>query len=65
MDSWRLTVSYDHALNIDENHQAAAQAWMHKFLDTRFGKPVVFGPGYVYGEDMFWSWEFVEDKANV
>ena len=68
MDSWRLTVSYDHELNPDANHKAAAQAWMDKFLDTRFDgslrRPVVHGPGYVYGNDYFWSWDFVEDKTD-
>lgn len=44
-DAGRVIVSYDHALNIDENHKAAAQA-----LAERYGWTVANGyPALVSG----------------
>ena len=60
----KVTVSYDHALNGDENHKVAAQAFMDKHIDVDWGRAVVHGSGHVFGGDIFWSWTFEEDKTN-
>ena len=68
----KLTVSYDHALNIDENHKAACGALCAKFVaedvkkygtneaKTQWGKRLLGGQ-LVGGS---WAWVFV-DSADV
>lgn len=51
----RVTVSYDHALNADENHAAAAQAWLDRH--NPYGAKVA-GPGASFGDSVYWTWSF-------
>tara|TARA_R100000808_G_C2054831_1_gene88795 strand:- start:297 stop:593 length:297 start_codon:yes stop_codon:yes gene_type:complete len=57
-DTRKVTVSYDHALNGDENHKAAAQAFMDKHIVVAHCRAVVEGMGYSFGGEIFWTWTF-------
>ena len=48
----RLTWSWDHGLSPDENHRAAAQAWLDKHNPGNVVKP----PGLGFDHDYYWTW---------
>jgi hypothetical protein len=50
-----VTVGYDHALNITENHQAAAEKLVVK-MDWNGGMPVKLVGGWLPSDDMAWVW---------
>lgn len=49
----RMSVSWDHALNVSANHAAAAQAW----LDRHNAGARVVLPGLEYDNDFYFTWE--------
>lgn len=49
----RLTFQCDYALNLTENHVAAAQAWMDKFNP---GNKIV-EPGLAFASEFYWTWK--------
>jgi len=49
----RLVVGWDYALNPVENHAAAAEAWLAKFIE---GSSLA-GPGLGFAHEYFWTWE--------
>ena len=48
----RLTVAWDHGMNADGNHAAAAQAWLEKHNPGA----VIHGPGLGFAHEYFWTW---------
>jgi hypothetical protein len=49
----RLVVHWDHALNPTENHGAAAQAWLDKFIPGSF----ITATGVSFNGCSYWTWE--------
>jgi len=52
----RLVIGYDHGLDVAENHAAAAQQWLEKFISPS-GWATVSMPGLAFNGDYFWTWE--------
>ncbi len=52
-DPRRIYVSWDYALNPTENHHAAAQAWLAKFIPHAG----IVSPGIDCGNGYAWTWE--------
>ena len=50
----KLIYDWNYALNITENHAAAAQAWFDKFNDHN---ATIKGAGLSYDGDYYWTWE--------
>ena len=50
----KIFVSWDHGLNTDENHYAAAQAFARKFLRPQ---AEIVPRGLCFDNDFFWTWE--------
>ncbi len=58
----RLVLPWDRDKMRDtDNHADAAQAWLDEYIAPEFDKckPVLKPDGYVFGGDMFWSWDLV------
>lgn len=47
-----LSVAWDYGLSPDENHRAAAQAWLWKYNPGNVVKP----PGLGFDHDYYWTW---------
>jgi hypothetical protein len=47
-------VSWDYNLNVGENHQAAAQAWLDKHIEDSHIAP----PGLNFDDSFYWTWDF-------
>ena len=56
----RLITQWDHALDVDANHAAAAQEWLDKhmadFAEKYNQRAVVSGPGLCFDGCFYWSW---------
>ena len=50
----RHTYDWNHALDVNENHAQAAQAWFDKFNDHN---ATIKGAGLSYDGDYYWTWE--------
>ena len=50
----RIVVSWDHGLDTDENHYAAAQAFAREFLRPQ---AEIVPRGLCFDNDFFWTWE--------
>jgi len=59
----RLVIPYDHALNISENHAAAAGLWIEKFIDLPNAR--LAEPGLAFGGDYFWTWDFLKQEGGA
>ena len=76
-DSWgdktcRVMYDWDYAIDVRENHAAAAQAWADKYLSefsddysdcdadvgARTYKPIIDREGLYFGGCHFWSWSW-------
>ena len=53
----RITYHWDYALDVAENHAAAAQAWLDRFND--YGATIE-GPGLNYDGDYHWTWSVAQ-----
>jgi hypothetical protein len=52
----RLVMSYDHGLNLTENHAKAARLWIEKFIDLPNAQ--LADVGLCFDGDYFWTWNF-------
>ena len=57
----KLFVSWDHSLDIDANHNIAAQEYLDKFM-SEYGTPIK-KDSVSFDGDRFHSWQFVEGKS--
>jgi len=57
--SQRCYVSWDYAINPEQNHAAAAQAFCNKFLNNGAR---ISSPGLCFDGDYFWTWHATEQK---
>jgi len=58
----RLVIGWDYALNTNENHAAAASAWIEKFIDLPNAR--VSDTGLSFNSEYFWTWEFGSEEAT-
>ena len=56
----RYTYDWNYALDVSENHAAAAQEYLDKFHPAN---TTVDGPGLCFDDDYFWAWKHGEEGA--
>ena len=56
----RYTYHWNYALDVSENHAAAAQEYLDKFHDH---SDQIDGPGLCFDDDYFWAWKHGEEGA--
>tara|TARA_B100001123_G_scaffold357448_1_gene411677 strand:- start:431 stop:706 length:276 start_codon:yes stop_codon:yes gene_type:complete len=56
----RYTYDWNYALDVSENHAAAAQEYLDKFHDH---SDQIDGPGLCFDDDYFWAWKHGEEGA--
>ena len=58
----RLVVSWDHALNPQQNHAKAARLWVKKYITLENARLADVGLGF--GGEYFWTWDFGTEEVK-